>query len=53
MSFDGYKIVAIAAGDEFSLVVDDKSTPWVWGRADHGEVRRNISKHMHKLFVES
>ncbi len=36
--FDGHKVVAIAAGDEFSLVVDEKGAPWVWGKGDKGQV---------------
>jgi len=37
--FEGHKIVAIATGDEFSLAVDEKSLPWVWGKGDKGQVR--------------
>lgn len=38
-SFDGNKIVAIATGDEFSLAVDEKGVPWVWGKNEKGQVR--------------
>ena len=37
--FEGHKIVAIASGDEFSLAVDEKGLPWVWGKGDKGQVR--------------
>ena len=37
--FEGHKIVAIATGDEFSLAVDEKGLPWVWGKGDKGQVR--------------
>lgn len=40
--FDGHKVVAIATGDEFSLVVDEKGLPWVWGKGDKGQVRRLV-----------
>ena len=36
--FEDHKVVAIATGDEFSLVVDDRGTPWTWGRTDQGQV---------------
>jgi hypothetical protein len=39
-SFDDLKIVAIATGDEFSLAVDEKGVPWVWGKNEKGQVRR-------------
>ena len=29
----------IAAGDEFSLVIDERGIPWTWGRTDRGQVR--------------
>ena len=38
-SFNGQKIATIAAGDEFSLVVDERGIPWTWGRTDRGQVR--------------
>ena len=38
--FDKRKIVSLAAGDEFSLALDDTGTPWVWGKAEHGQVSR-------------
>ena len=38
-SFDGHKVVAIATGDEFSLAVDEKGVPWVWGKNEKGQVR--------------
>lgn len=41
--FDNHKIVAIATGDEFSLVVDDRGGPWTWGRADKGQLGLQIS----------
>jgi len=41
---EGHRIVAIATGDEFSIVVDDKNAPWVWGRGDHGQVRGNMCR---------
>ena len=36
--FHDHKVVAIATGDEFSLVVDVKGLPWVWGKGDNGQV---------------
>ena len=36
--FDGQKIIAVGAGDEFSLAVDARYYPWGWGRAEHGQV---------------
>lgn len=36
--FDGNKIVATATGDEFSVAVDDRGTPWAWGRSELGQV---------------
>ena len=41
-NFEGQKVVAIAVGDEFSLVIDDRGYPWGWGRAEQGQV------HVHK-----
>jgi hypothetical protein len=36
--FDGQKIIAVGAGDEFSLAVDARYYPWGWGRAEHGQL---------------
>jgi hypothetical protein len=36
--FDNRKIVAVGAGDEFSLAVDESFQPWGWGRAEHGQL---------------
>ena len=37
-SFDSLKVVAISTGDEFSLALDEKGVPWVWGKGDKGQV---------------
>ena len=37
--FEGQKIIAVAAGDEFSMAVDARCYPWGWGRAELGQVR--------------
>ena len=39
-NFEGQKVVTIAAGDEFSLVIDDRCYPWGWGRAEQGQVHK-------------
>lgn len=39
-NFDRRKIMGIAAGDEFSLALDETQTPWVWGKTEHGQVSR-------------
>ena len=36
--FGGHKVVAIASGDEFSLVLDDRGQAWIWGRGDRGQL---------------
>ena len=36
--FEGQKIIAIGAGDEFSIAVDKRFYPWGWGRAEQGQV---------------
>lgn len=40
--FEEQKIIAVAAGDEFSLALDARWHPWGWGRAEHGQVCVNI-----------
>lgn len=37
-NFDRRKIMGIAAGDEFSLALDETQTPWVWGKTEHGQL---------------
>lgn len=36
--FEAWSIIAVGAGDEFSLAVDSKFHPWGWGRAEQGQV---------------
>lgn len=38
MGFEGQKVVTIAAGDEFSLVIDENGQVWTWGRGDRGQL---------------
>ena len=47
--FEGHRVVAIASGDEFSIVVDDRGHPWGWGRAEQGQVCTCtfLSTHVH------
>ena len=40
----------IAAGDEFSLVIDERGIPWTWGRTDRGQVRARVDKIYFSLF---
>ena len=39
----------IAAGDEFSLVIDERGIPWTWGRTDRGQVRARV--HVDKIYL--
>ncbi|XP_064397834.1 uncharacterized protein LOC135344542 isoform X2 [Halichondria panicea] len=36
--FDAQKVITIAAGDEFSLVIDENGQVWTWGRGDRGQL---------------
>ena len=36
--FADHKIIAVGAGDEFSLAVDSGFQNWGWGRAEQGQV---------------
>ena len=49
--FNGQKIATIAAGDEFSLVIDERGTPWTWGRSDHGQVSQGHLKSLDGRFL--
>lgn len=40
--FEEQKIIAVAAGDEFSLALDARWHPWGWGRAEQGQVCVNV-----------
>ena len=35
--------MAVSTGDEFSLALDEKGVPWVWGKGDKGQVRTYVS----------
>ena len=43
--FEGKSIIAVGAGDEFSVAVDSKCHPWGWGRAEQGQV------HIHSTIL--
>ena len=49
--FEGQKVVAIAAGDEFSIIIDDRGYPWGWGRAEQGQVCCTVRDILLYFFV--
>ena len=48
----GHQVIAVAAGDEFSLAVDDRFCPWGWGRAEQGQVNLYIYVSVHYRLCE-
>ena len=49
MSLLDKRIVAVGAGDEFSVAVDSRIQPWGWGRAEQGQVKVYIRQEVYSV----